>query len=165
MIWSTIYCIIVEVLKNGGSIKINGLEKGLVGINPLRFRDSAEHIIDRHIACLEIVGDNIKYNKNAKKYTTLSSSLAFMERSIQAALHKTIKNMEHWQLYPYLDRSNSGECYLGISWKDIPIHKGLDREINDCDFRCGGTDSCKLGCGISEETVAKYNNIKIAKSF
>src|SRR3972149_6552874 len=137
MIWIQTYCVIVEVLKNGGAIKIDKLEKKLTEIDPLRFRGRVvEGTVDDYAACLEIEDNQVIYNKTARRYTQLSSSLAFMERSIQAALHKTIKNMEHWQLYPYLDRSNSGECYLGISWKDIPIHKGLDREINDCDFRC-----------------------------
>ena len=154
--WARTYGAISEVLKNGGSIWIEDLHRKLVELDPRRFRGDniVEYIVDNLTSCLTIEGAHVKYNKRSKKYAKIS--MAVFERTIQQALHGSIPNMEKWQLYPYLDRKNSANCYVGIPWREIPAKKE-DPQINiDCDFRINETDECHARCGVTEETLKKY---------
>ncbi len=98
--WIRTYATIVEVLKHGGSIRIDDLEKKLIEIEPMKFQGDkiVEYIVDDLTACLVIDGNKVVYDPAAKKY----AQLGLFERSIQKALHDFFPEMEKWQLYPYV---------------------------------------------------------------
>ncbi len=154
--WIRLYSTIAEVLKNNGNINIDDLTKKLIEIDPRRFNGDrvVETVVDTLASCLVIEGNRVRYDRNSKKY----SRFTMFERSIQEALHGSIKNMNELELYPYKVRSNSEKCYIGIPWKEIPDYDH-DKEENRCDFRTKGEDSCCAGCGVKEDILKKYNLI------
>jgi len=154
---------ILEVLKNGGSIRLKDLVGKLSGGNPNTFREvrNTEHAIDTYSACLVIEGGIVKFNRKAKKY----AKHGVMERDVQYALHESVENMGEYELYPLKTRENSDRCYLGILWGDIPEEPDEKKyEMNyppGCDFRDDGSDRCTVGCGVSDDILERYNLISL----
>ncbi len=157
--WTLTFLPIQQVLLNDGKIEFGELAKKCVSQDPIRFRDikTLENALERYIDCLkynEQTG-SVEFNKNARKYAK-----GFLtERSIQFALHTSVSDMEKWQLYPMIIRSNSKKCYLGIPWEEIPKDPDFCEDAPydfHCNFRGEGKDSCRTGCRVSEDILRKY---------
>ena len=146
--WTLSTIPIAMVLKNGGKMKFSELANTLMEGDPTRFKDlkTVEKAVNNYNQCLDFDGDKVVFNKEAKQY----AAYPIQERSVQAFLHSALKSTaEEWQLYPYKSRKNSSECYMGISWENIPGEDSPDQVSYpvDCDFRLEGEDSCNGGCG------------------
>ena len=104
---------ILTVISNGGKIEFSELIKKLVEYDSSRFRNENSVIqAMEYNSCLKIQGNKVVFNKNALKY----ASHSIHERHVQHVLHKSIPNMEKFQLYPYVTKENSPVCYVGVPW-------------------------------------------------
>ena len=152
------YLPILTVLQNGGSMNLKELSEKLNSASQRHFQDMSrvEFALKNYVECLKVVeGDRVVYDRNAKKY----AKIFIMERDVAHLLHEHIPNMSSFQLYPYTTPQNSPTCPVGVPWKDVPRDEESARARQDpytqCDFRCEGEDSCRLGCGVKEQVLRK----------
>ena len=142
------------VLKNGGEIGLEELERKCLDVDERRFGgQDLSHSIQTYCACLKIEEGRVKFDKEAKRYAGMR--LGVYERELQAVLHGAIPNMEDWELYPFKTRKNSSVCNIGAPWEIIPKDEEKQDYHMSCDFRCSGEDNCKLGCGADEKYFGK----------
>jgi len=144
---------IIKTLEAGGRISFKDLAEKLISTVPGVFRDEkmVQRAIENYSGCLKYDGATVSFDRDARNY----AKYGIMERQLQSLLHKSIPNMEEFQLYPFKTRKNSVTCYLGAPWSHIPIGEEEKEEGVDfpshCDFRKDGVDGCGLGCGASDE--------------
>ncbi|MBR9677026.1 hypothetical protein GOV04_02700 [Candidatus Woesearchaeota archaeon] len=154
--WSRTFVPIQQVLLNGGKMKLDDLVNKCVEIDPRRFRDGVSAIVDSIddlSACLTLDDKGmVRFNKEAGSY----SRLGLFERNIQYELHRSIKDMQDWELYPLQTTENSQTCYIGIKWTDLPEPDDGEPYILFCDYRITGDDKCSAGCRVSEDVLKSY---------
>jgi hypothetical protein len=136
------------VIENNGRISLKELSDKLFEADQRRFRnlETVRGAIENHIACLDIVEEEVIYNKNSKSYT---KEFQLVERSAQNYLHNKIPNMKEWELYEYKTRKNSNSCNMKIDWKNIPLDESPIEWFGlqpNCDFREQGNEYCTFSC-------------------
>jgi hypothetical protein len=157
--WTLTFLPIQQVLLNDGKIEFGKLAEKCMSQDPRRFRDikTLENALKVYTDCLKYNEQTgvVEFDRYAKRY----AKTCLIERSIQFALHTSVSDMEKWQLYPMIIRSNSKKCYLGIPWEEIPKDPDFCEDAPydfHCDFREEGRNTCKTGCRVSEDTLRKY---------
>ena len=156
------FCTIEKVLQLGGEVEFGKLAELLASEVPERFRDikNVERAITNYTACLKYENGIVRFDRKAISY----AKFGIMERDVQFALHTSLPNMEEWQLYPLIIRTNSKKCPAGIPWEEIPRSQYFDEERfpydSGCDFRANQHDGCTAHCRVSKDIFKKYRLVE-----
>lgn len=146
------FYLIAVVIDNGGRMEFDALAEKLIEADPQRFpsKENVKSYLNKLTECLYLEGNEVIFDKDAKKY----SKIQFLERDVSRALNLPSENFKNLRLYPYKDRENSEECYLGISWKNIPGIPNFPK-LDMCDYRSTGEEVCNYNCGVDRAVRIK----------